>query len=121
LKVAVTGGTGCLGRPLVQKLLDIAIEVNLLHLPSEEEINLLQNKRTNIRGDINSNIALEILTRDFDIVFHLAGKVHSIPKTKRDENSFYRANQVGTENLLRAAGLNCVKRVIFYSTVGVYG
>jgi len=121
LKVAVTGGTGCLGRPLVQKLLDNGIDVNLLLHPSEEEINLWQNKLTNIRGEINSTIALETLTRECDIVFHLAGKVHSIPKTKRDENSFYKVNQVGTENLLRAAGSNGVKRVVFFSTVGVYG
>ena len=121
MRVAVTGGTGCLGRPLVQRLLDNGIDVNLLLLPSEEEINLWQNKLTNIRGDINSTIALENLTLGCDIVFHLAGKVHSIPKTKRDEEDFYKVNQIGTENLLRATGLNGVKRVIFFSTVGVYG
>lgn len=119
MKVAVTGGTGCLGRPLVQRLLDEGLDVNLLI--HEKEINHWQNKLTYIQGDINSTIALETLTRNCDIVFHLAGKVNSISKSIRDEEEIYKINQVGTENLLRAVRLNGIKRVIFFSTVGVYG
>jgi len=64
---------------------------------------------------------LNTLCIDCDIVFHLAGKVHSVPETKEEEKEFFRVNMEGTRNLLEAAKKNKVKRVVFYSTVGVYG
>jgi nucleoside-diphosphate-sugar epimerase len=51
----------------------------------------------------------------------LAGKVHSAPKTKVEEQEFYNINVNGTKNLLSAAKKNKVNRIIFFSTVGVYG
>lgn len=64
---------------------------------------------------------MNTLCIDCDIVFHLAGKVHSVPETKEEEKEFFRVNMEGTRNLLEAAKKNKVKRVVFYSTVGVYG
>lgn len=64
---------------------------------------------------------MNTLCIDCDIVFHLAGKVHSVPETKEEGKEFFRVNMEGTRNLLEAAKKNKVKRVVFYSTVGVYG
>jgi len=47
--------------------------------------------------------------------------VHSVPGTKEEEQKFYQVNVEGTRNLLEAAKQNKVKRIVFYSTVGVYG
>ena len=121
MKVAVTGGTGCLGRPLVERLIADGAYPKLLILPNDPSITDLDKKVEIITGDLNSPDALDLLCMDCEIVFHLAGMVHSVPGTKAEEEEFFRVNVEGTRNLLEAAKKNGVKRVVFYSTVGVYG
>jgi UDP-glucose 4-epimerase len=120
MKIAVTGGTGCLGVPLVQKLLDLGCRVRLLVLPGAE-LPRHVNKAETVFGSLNSPIALDELVTGCETVFHLAGKVHATARSQRDIDEFYRINVEGTRSLLEAAGSNNVKRVVFYSTVGVYG
>ena len=121
MKIAVTGGTGCLGQPLVERLIADGICLNLLTLPNAPSLDYPDNKVETITGDLNSPDALNVLCLDCDVVFHLAGMVHSVPGTKKEEQEFYQVNVEGTRNLLEAAKKNRVKRVVFYSTVGVYG
>jgi len=120
-KVAVTGGTGCLGQPLLKKLGNNDIDINLLSLPGETVVQTIKRNARIISGNLNSTESLYQLTKDCDIVFHLAAKVHSIPRTKVEEEEIYQVNVKGTKNLLEAARKNKVKRFLFYSTVGVYG
>ena len=121
MRVAVTGGSGCLGQPLVEKLVTGGACPKLLTLPNDPSTTSVDKKVKIITGDINSPDALDKLCMDCDVVFHLAGKVHSVPGTKEEEEEFFRVNVEGTRNLLEAAKKNRVKRVVFYSTVGVYG
>jgi len=121
MNVAVTGGTGCLGRPLINKLIADGAYLKILILPNDSSLNYPDNKVEIVTGDLNSQDALDMLCLDCDIVFHLAGMVHSVPGTKEEEQEFFRVNVEGTRNLLEAAKKNGVKRVVFYSTVGVYG
>lgn len=121
MKVAVTGGTGCLGRPLIKKLLKAGIETRLLSLPHEIIDDDLNQKVQIFYGHLDSTDVLMKLVEDCDVVFHLAGKVHTVPKTINEESEFYRVNVDGTRNLIEACSLCGVKRIIFYSTVGVYG
>lgn len=121
MKVAVTGGTGCLGQPLVEKLIADGMYPKLLVLPNDHSITDLDKKVEIVVGDLNSPEALGLLTKDCDVVFHLAGKVHSVPGTKEKEQEIFRVNVESTRNLLEAAKKKRVKRVVFYSTVGVYG
>ena len=121
MKVAITGGTGCLGQPLVEKLVAGGACPKLLTRANDPFITFLDNQIKIISGDLSSSEVLNTLCIDCDIVFHLAGKVHSVPGTKAEEEEFFRVNVEGTRNLLEAAKKNRVKRVVFYSTVGVYG
>lgn len=121
MNIAVTGGTGCLGQPLVEKLVTDGAYPKLLALPNDLSLTDLDKKVEIIIGNLNSPQALDLLTRDCDVVFHLAGIVHTVPGTKDEEQKFYQVNVEGTRNLLEAAKKNRVKRVVFYSTVGVYG
>jgi len=121
MRVAVTGGTGCLGQPLVEKLSADGAYLKLLTLPNDPSITSLDEKAEIITGDLNSLVSLDELCMNCDVVFHLAGMVHLLPGTKEEEQEFYRVNVEGTRNLLEAAKNNGVKRVVFYSTVGVYG
>lgn len=121
MKVAVTGGTGCLGTPLIDKLLESGLEISLLALPDDRLAEQLEEGVQVITGDLSSKDVLTKLTKNCDVVFHLAGKVHSIPKTLNEKDEFYRDNVDGTRNLVQACETNRVNRLIFFSTVGVYG
>jgi len=121
MRVVVTGGTGCLGRPLLDKLIREGLDVKLLALTNDPATESLTKNIHVINGTINSPRVLESLTKDCDVVFHLAGMVHTVPGTREEEQKFHQVNVKGTKKLLVAARKNKVKRVVFYSTVGVYG
>jgi nucleoside-diphosphate-sugar epimerase len=121
MQVAVTGGTGCLGLPLVEQLVGMGISVNLLARKGDRIANGFSKQVSVITGDLKSLSQLDKLTEGCDVVFHLAGKVHEHLVTRDDDLDFYRVNVEGTNNLLKAAKENNVKRFIFFSTVGVYG
>lgn len=121
MRVAVTGGTGCLGRPLIEKLLKSGFEIRLLAQPHDRIAPQLGERVQIITGELNSKDVLTKLTGDCDVVFHLAGKVHTVPKTVSEQDAFYRVNVDGTRDLIQACTNNRVKRMIFFSTVGVYG
>jgi len=74
--------------------------------------------------DINTNLSLEIplLTQRYDIILHAAGKAHSVPKTKEEEQLFFDVNLQGTKNLCSALEKSGIPdSFIFISTVAVYG
>jgi UDP-glucose 4-epimerase len=121
MQVAVTGGTGCLGRPLIEKLITYGAHPKLLTLPNDPFITDLKKKITVITGDLNSPDAINRLCRNCDVVFHLAGMVHSVPGTHKEEKAFFQVNVEGTHNVLKASMKNGVRKVVFYSSVGVYG
>lgn len=119
--MAITGGTGCLGQPLIEKLFAQGNELKVLVLPEDPVASILDKKLQIIIGSLDSRESLDSLTKDCRVVFHLAGKVHSLPKTSKEEREFYKVNVEGTKALLEAARINKVRRVAFYSTVAVYG
>ena len=121
MQIAITGVTGCLGQPLVEKLINDGFQIRVLVLPDDSLMSSIKNKVHVITGSLDSSEVLDLLTRDCEIVFHLAGKVHSTPRTSFEEHDFYQVNVEGTRSLLRAASINKVKKVLFYSTVGVIG
>ena len=58
----------------------------------------------------------------FDLIIHVAGKAHSIPKTSAEKKQFYDVNVKGTFNLLRGLEKSELpKQFIFISSVSVYG
>jgi len=89
---------------------------------------LKKSYQTTTLDRVNADINLDItddnlqINKSFDIVFHAAGKAHSIPKTEEEKQVFFDVNYEGTINLCRAlekAGVP--KSFIFISTVAVYG
>ncbi|MBW1792432.1 MAG: NAD-dependent epimerase/dehydratase family protein [Deltaproteobacteria bacterium] len=122
MRVAITGGTGCLGLPMVKRLISDEAYLKILTLPNDLSASYFDNNKVEIiTGDLNSPNDLDRLCLDCDVVFHLAGMVHTVPGTEEEEQEFFRVNVEGTRNLLEVAKKNRVKRVVFYSTVGVYG
>lgn len=110
--ILVTGGTGFIGKPLVNKLMESGEEVRLLKWYKEK----VDIQATEIsEGDIMDPDSLKAAARGVDKVLHLAGLVsYSKPR----ENLF-KINVDGTKNVLKAC--KNVKRFVLASTVSVYG
>jgi UDP-glucose 4-epimerase len=117
--VLVTGANGAIGQTLIQHLLTYGYQVRSLvhnHVPnsSSEAIEILQ-------GDIADTKILREAVNGIDIVFHLAAKLHinNPPLSLKDE--YERVNIEGTRRLVEASSEAKVKRLVFFSTINVYG
>lgn len=107
-KILFTGANGFLGKNLVTKLQKSNFLVKTLDLTG---------------ADYTFNISSENfkIEESFDIVFHAAGKAHSVPKTDDDAKLFYDVNYKGTKNLCESLESHLPKVFILVSTVAVYG
>lgn len=125
MKVLVTGAGGWLGSELTEQLLEKGYEVRALDRIETNSLKSLKklydNKLDISLGDICDFKFVGESLKNIDIVYHLAAKVHTIPKNQEEENMFFKVNTEATENLFKKALKNKVKRVIFYSSVAVYG
>lgn len=125
MKALVTGAGGWLGSELTKQLLDKGYKVIALERKNTNSLNNLKNiYKENLEiilGDICDFRFIDDNLRNIDVIYHLAAKVHSIPKTKEEEKEFFKVNTEATENLFRCAIKHNIKRVIFYSSVSVYG
>ncbi len=73
-----------------------------------------------VSGDIRDPHFCKHITKDIDIVFHLAALI-AIPYSYVAPDSYVDTNVKGTLNICQAAKENKVKRVLVTSTSEVYG
>ncbi len=93
--VLVTGGTGFIGRNLVESLVQQGFRVTCL-VRKSSDIRSIQ--RTGVRlafGDINDPASIRQAARGVQTVYHLAGLIKA---ARREE--YFRVNQAGTRLLL---------------------
>ena len=128
IKVAralVTGAGGCIGRGLVKRLVAEGCQVNALDVDAAALERLLdtfpQGAVTAFYGDLANTEILQKACTGVDAVFHAAAKVHSIPRSAKEEAEFFEVNVSGTENLLRACSGQSLRAFVFFSTIAVYG
>ena len=104
-----TGASGFLGSNIIQ-LLNGAY--NIISVGLSPQDTYLVDIATDIPTFIDA----------FDVVFHAAGKAHSVPKTEAEKRLFFDVNLQGTKNLCTALERSGIpKAFIFISTVAVYG
>ena len=118
--VLVTGGTGALGPVLVQRLLREPYRVRLLSRQAANST-VIPSTVEWVRGSIVDTNVLREATADVDVVFHLAAKLHILEQQERWRDEYEQINVEGTRRLLQAAQLSGVRRVVFFSTISVYG
>ena len=115
-KVLITGGTGLIGRQVVNILCDAGADVKIVSLDS---INV-DNRAEHILGDLTSFEFCKEVTKDVDFVFHLAGIKGSIEVTKSKPASFFVSFLQFNTNVLEASRLNKVKKLVYTSSIGAY-
>lgn len=72
-------------------------------------------------GDLCSNLEVSKAVAGVDVVFHLAAKLHLPNPTREMRGEYERVNVEGTWNLVDAARRAGVQRLVFFSTIAVYG
>src|SRR5690554_4242056 len=118
MKAFVTGGSGFIGRHLVRKLVERGYDVVAL-ARSPESAQLLTALGARVaQGDISDESSMREPMRGADVVFHVAGwyKIGADDWMKAET-----INVGGTRKVLRLAHELGVPRIIYASTVAVFG
>lgn len=127
-KVLVTGADGFIGSHLVDHLLDCGYNVKafvlynsfnsygwLDNLPKEK-----QNQIEFFSGDVRDPNGVRVAMEGCDIVFHLAALI-AIPYSYHSPDNYVDVNIKGTLNILQAAKMLNIERILVTSTSEVYG
>ena len=124
--VLVTGADGFIGSHLVELLAYEGYQVRALSQYNSlnywgwlEDIACLKDIEV-VTGDVRDPYYCKHITKDIDIVFHLAALI-AIPYSYVAPSSYVDTNIYGTLNICQAALENGVKRFIHTSTSEVYG
>lgn len=118
--ILVTGGTGSWGRELISQLLKQNPK-KVIVLSRNEDIQVSMKREMNdprltfLIGDIRDKEALEQGFKGVEYVFHLAALKH-VPVCEECPIEALKTNINGTHNVIDAAILNNVKKVIYVST-----
>jgi nucleoside-diphosphate-sugar epimerase len=118
MKAFVTGGTGFLGSRLIPELLQRGYQVHALVRSDRAATAFEASGVYPVRGDILDVDSMRDEMRKSDVVFHLAGwyKIGA-----RDQSQAKIINVDGTRNVLELADRLGVPKIIYVSTVGVFG
>jgi UDP-glucose 4-epimerase len=126
MKSVVTGGAGCIGSELAERLLARGDEVTVIDNLSSgkyEHIAHLLNRPafTFVEGDLLDVDAVDGVVRGVDIIYHLAAN----PDVKFTEGDAtdkdLKQNTICTYNVLEAMRRHGVAKLAFSSTSAVYG
>ena len=117
-RVLVIGGSGFVGRHLIEGLLGDGLRVRCLDIHSPE---LDHENLESLEGSFTDQSVLDAALEGCDAVYHLASS--TIPKTSnQDPVSDVQVNLVGTLGLMDAARRHEIDRFIYISSGGtVYG
>ena len=125
-RILVTGADGFIGSHLTEMLVKRGAKVRALSLYNSfnnwgwlEDIENLDSVEV-VTGDIRDPHFVKSITRDMDVVFHLAALI-AIPYSYVAPDSYVQTNVTGTLNVVQAALDNDVKRILHTSTSEVYG
>ena len=124
MKYFVTGGAGFIGSHLVDRLVSkgSVTVYDDLSLGKENFISQhLENKNFQfVKGDLLNLEALKDITKEHDVVFHMAANSDISQGTKFSDIDL-KQGTIATYNVLEAMRVNNIKKIIFASTSAIYG
>ncbi|MGD1903749.1 MAG: NAD-dependent epimerase/dehydratase family protein [Geitlerinemataceae cyanobacterium] len=118
MNVLVTGANGFTGSHLVRALLDRGDRVTALVRLSSDVSRLQGLNVTYAYGDVTDRASLDKAMAGIDRVYHIAAFVEL---GLVDADKMRRVNIDGTRNILEAARAAGVQKLLYCSTVGIYG
>ncbi len=111
----VTGGAGFLGRNLVSALRAKGCPVNVLDTadPPERQVGVRW-----FQGDVRNHADVLAACKDVDTVFHTAAVIEALTHARRSvARTIESINVGGTQNVIRAARENGVRRLVHTSSI----
>ena len=117
----ITGGTGSFGNAVLQRFLktDHFKEIRIFSRDEKKQddmrIHLKNPKLKFFIGDVRDYDSVEPATRGVDYIFHAAA-LKQVPSCEFFPMQAVKTNVEGTQNVIKAAGYNKVKKVICLST-----
>lgn len=123
LKILITGGAGFIGSHLVDELAKENEIVILDDFSSGDRENVSHHEGernvTIVTGDIRDQALVFNVTKNIDIIYHLA--VRCLRESINNPEITHEVNATGTLNLLKASLENGVRRFIYISSSEIYG
>ena len=122
MKALITGGAGCIGSHIADRLLADGHKVIVLDdFSTGKRENLSDHKNLEIiECDIRDSAMVDECMAGVDWVFHLAALADIVPSIQRPAD-YFKANVDGTFAVLEAARANNVKRFIYAASSSCYG
>jgi UDP-glucose 4-epimerase len=117
----ITGGTGSFGNAVLQRFLDTEhfSEIRIFSRDEKKQDDMRnQLKSPKLKfyiGDVRDFESVEPATRGVEYIFHAAA-LKQVPSCEFFPMQAVKTNVEGTQNVIRAAGMNGVKKVICLST-----
>lgn len=118
MNTLVTGGSGVVGRALLQRLVSDDRPVRALVRSDQAAATVANLGAVPIRGNILDYGSLAEGMQGCDVVYHVAG---SNEMCLRDPSVLFRVNVDGSRNTLRAAAAAGVRRMVFTSSATTLG
>jgi dihydroflavonol-4-reductase len=120
MRAFVTGGTGFIGGRVVRKLRERGDEVVALVRSPGNAGDLAELGCELVEGDLGSTDAIRRGIHGCDAVFHIAA-VYKVGIPASEREAMRDANVGGTERVLDAAIEANVPKIVYVSTIGVFG
>ena len=117
----ITGGTGSFGNAVLNRFLNTNhfSEIRIFSRDEKKQDDMRNHfknpKLKFIIGDVRDYDSIEPATRGVDYIFHAAA-LKQVPSCEFFPMQAVKTNVEGTQNVIRSAGINSVKKVICLST-----
>jgi nucleoside-diphosphate-sugar epimerase len=117
----ITGGFGFIGHHLMNLLLAQGEEVSIFDVASSSRLGPVPDGVKVFRGDISNwaQVAEAVKDSRADCIYHSSAILP--PASEQSPQAAYAVNVTGTFNVLETARLFGVKKVVFLSTLAVFG
>lgn len=116
----ITGATGALGPRVVEAFHGAGYAVRTLSLDAPTPALLPASAETQL-GDITDATAVRSAMAGVDVVAHMAALLHIVNPSPTLRPQYERVNVGGTQMVVEAARAAGVRRLVFFSTIAVYG
>ncbi len=120
MRVFLTGGTGFIGGAVARQLRDLGHDVVALVRTPEKAHDLRRVGAELVEGDLSTADGIALAAHGCDVAIHGAA-IYRIGVSSADREMLHQANVEGTANVLEGLVRSGVEKIVYVSTVGVFG